>query len=558
MRRSLFWLFLLVMVGVTPVAAQETTLPNGPRPLSLPVSMPAGPSTWMLGQPYGNTVGSFYYGDAWYRAGQGLHFGIDLSMPCGTPVTAVADAEVRAVDDLSFGSAPHNLLLRVQDAGVSILYGHLFETPNLQVGQLVHRGDVVGKSGDPDLTCNSRPHLHLEVRSLNYLATYNPINYIDAAWNSLSTVGPYNTQIFQRDLDNPRQWLTLTDQPDVHFGGRALNRYADAYPPLEGPPANPPLSRRIGPMSAAPWTLRKLAYQGCCFWPWWDATDGSKLYSIDGSTQQPANVFTWKVTDPVAFDITAPTPPPFTSPDGSVEIRMSGDSAQFHRLSDGTDWQVNTAGKVPALDPGNQQLMWLNEDGIAIPGQEPPPVQVIVASADGQNAHVLVELKGGYAVWLDSARLLTVESEHQISTLTIYNTADGTAAALGSWQRLRGLTVAPGGGRLMFYRAFDPDPNNNGVFTVEAQPGAQAVKLPWFGSWRWRDADSVFYIPFDAASDRQSLAYYDIPTSSNGVLTDANNGFTIANGDWSVSADGQRIAFLNAADLTTWLVETGS
>ncbi len=554
MRRSLVWI-LLALIGVqigVPVAAQGSA-----KPLGLPVAVPAGPSTWMLGQPYGNTVGAFYFGDAWYKAGQGLHFGIDLSMPCGTPVVAVADAEVRAVDDLSFGSAPHNLLLRVPDAGVSILYGHLLETPNLQRGQQVRRGEIVGKSGDPDLTCDSRPHLHLEVRSLDYRTTYDPITYIDAAWNSLSTVGPYSSQIFQRDLDNPRRWLTLTDQPDVHFGGAAVNKYAAAYPPLEQPPANSPLSRTFAPPTGV-WTLRKLAYQGCCFWPWWDATDRSKLYSIDGSSEQPANVYTWKVTDPIQFDITAPAPPPFTSADGSIEVRMSGDSAVLRRLSDGAEWQVNTTGKPPALDPGNQRLMWLEEDGIAIPGQEPPPVQVWLANADGQNAHMLVELKGGYAVWLDSARLLTVESENQISTLTIYNVADGSGVALGTWQRLRGLTVAPGGGRLMFYRAFDPDPTVNGVYAVDTQPGAQATRLPWFGSWRWRDADSVFYIPFDASTDRQALAYYDLSTGANGLLTDPATPFTIANGDWSVSADGQRIAFLNAADLTTWLIEANS
>ncbi len=96
------------------------------------------------------------------------------------------------------------------------------------------------------------------------------------------------------------------------------------------------------------------------------------------------------------------------------------------------------------------------------------------------------------------------------------------------------------------------------MFAVETQPGAQAIRLPWFGSWRWRDANSVFYIPFDPTSDRQSLAFYDLATGASGSLTDANSSFSMANGDWSMSADGQRIAFLNAADLTTWLIESGS
>ncbi len=111
--------------------------------------------------------------------------------------------------------------------GYASFYGHLVERAQVDVGQAVTRGQVVGYTGDPDLTCASRPHLHLEIRSgYNYRTAYNPVPLIDADWDSLMLSGP-----FERDLDNPRQWQALDDQPEVNFGGAILNDYARPWPP---------------------------------------------------------------------------------------------------------------------------------------------------------------------------------------------------------------------------------------------------------------------------------------------------------------------------------------
>ncbi len=213
------------------------------RPLIMPVQGPPGPDHWLFGQAYGNTTGAYRFGTAWYSAGEGLHFGIDLSMPCGTPLVAVADGEVLYVDNMSFGSAPHNLLIGHTDLGLVSLYGHLLDTPDLQPGQHVTQGQVVGQSGTPDDTCDSRPHLHYELRSANYGTTYNPVQYIDAHWDSLALIGPYSYPLFATDLNNARRWVTLDDQPDVVFGGRRLNDYANVYPSAsnQGPPDTAPL-----------------------------------------------------------------------------------------------------------------------------------------------------------------------------------------------------------------------------------------------------------------------------------------------------------------------------
>jgi hypothetical protein len=160
------------------------------------------------------------------------------------------------------------------------------------------------------------------------------------------------------------------------------------------------------------------------------------------------------------------------------------------------------------------------------------------------------------AQWLDGARLLVTTSEQRSTTLTVHDTRDDSTFTLGTYYNLRGLSVAPGGARLLFYLAFNPDPAANGIYALDTASGATPVRLDWFGGWRWRDADSVYFLPFDPAADVHTLAYYHFPTGETRLLTDpAQQPFTVMNGDWEVSADGQRIAFQNAADRSLWLLE---
>jgi hypothetical protein len=149
-----------------------------------------------------------------------------------------------------------------------------------------------------------------------------------------------------------------------------------------------------------------------------------------------------------------------------------------------------------------------------------------------------------------------VPGDDRQNTLSIYNTSDNTVFTLGTWKNMRSLSIAPGGRRLMFYLTWQDEPESDGVYTIETFPGASAQRLPWFGGWRWRDADSVYYLPFDFTSPHHTLAYYHIPTGENRVLVTPDDlAFTIMNGDWAVSADGRRIVFHNAADRTMWLLE---
>lgn len=234
MRRYLaIGLMLLIMNKGTAAAPSVEATPSPPAPFGLPLAEPPGPATWYLVQPYGNTTGAYYWRATTYRAGQGLHFGVDFSTPCGTPIVAIGDGVVSKIDATYHGSAPHNLMIDHPQAGYASFYGHLLQRADLRVGQAVERGQVVAYSGDPDETCRSRPHLHLEIRDLTYTRAYNPVLLIEADWDSLALIGPY-ARSFARDLADPRRWQFMDDQPEVHFGGPLLNDYADGWP-LEWP-----------------------------------------------------------------------------------------------------------------------------------------------------------------------------------------------------------------------------------------------------------------------------------------------------------------------------------
>jgi murein DD-endopeptidase MepM/ murein hydrolase activator NlpD len=183
-----------------------------------------------LGQPYGNTTGAFILRDRFYMAGQGLHFGTDFAAPCGTEVVAIGDGTVVEID--THGAAPHSLIIDHAN-GYTSLYGHLLERPDLEIGQFVRQGETVALSGDLFETCRSAPHLHLEIRSNFHDRTYNPVPLIDADWENLYLIGSFRPG-YQRDLENPRRWQTLDDQPIIFFGGPILNDFDRTWPPPKG------------------------------------------------------------------------------------------------------------------------------------------------------------------------------------------------------------------------------------------------------------------------------------------------------------------------------------
>jgi murein DD-endopeptidase MepM/ murein hydrolase activator NlpD len=86
-----------------------------------------------------------------------IHRGVDFSVPTGTEVHAMADAQVRFAGTMTgFG----NVVWLDHGGSILSVYAHL-SVIHVAEGAFVRRGDIIGESGATgDVTA---PHLHFEV-----------------------------------------------------------------------------------------------------------------------------------------------------------------------------------------------------------------------------------------------------------------------------------------------------------------------------------------------------------------------------------------------------------
>ena len=125
-------------------------------------------SPWFAGAhrimvPYGCTAAPYYDHDPRCPGVQGFHHGLDVAMPCGTPL--YAGKRVRVVDHSGLGPAygENPVLLRNRKLGFDLVIGHTRKV-FVEPGDRVRRGEIFARandSGAPD-GC----HLHFEVRAI--------------------------------------------------------------------------------------------------------------------------------------------------------------------------------------------------------------------------------------------------------------------------------------------------------------------------------------------------------------------------------------------------------
>jgi hypothetical protein len=90
---------------------------------------------------------------------QHFHEGIDFPAATGTPVLSPSNGTVTEVGspESSYG----NQYVKLRSGSQDLIFGH-FEQANVQVGQQVTKGQVIGYVGSRGLSTG--PHLHFEVR----------------------------------------------------------------------------------------------------------------------------------------------------------------------------------------------------------------------------------------------------------------------------------------------------------------------------------------------------------------------------------------------------------
>ena len=137
------------------------------------------------------------------------HQGIDLPYPTGTPVKAAFDGRVRAS---MYSRGYGNLVIIRHPNGLETFYGHLSRR-DVEVGQWVHSGDVIGLGGSTGRS--SGPHLHFETRWKGFA--------FDPQWLADYESGKLHSNVFvlrRSYLDPSSHYVpeSLDEEEDV-FGG---------------------------------------------------------------------------------------------------------------------------------------------------------------------------------------------------------------------------------------------------------------------------------------------------------------------------------------------------
>jgi len=529
-----------------------------------------------MAQPYGNTTGAYRQRFTTYGASGGIHFGVDLSAPCGTEIVAIADGVVFAVDG-PFGSPPHNLMIDHPQLGYASMYGHLLEAPDLEPGQTVKQGEVVALVGDSGETCYSRPHLHLEIRDLGHTRKYNPQLLIEANWNNLTLVGSSGRD-FARDLAEPRKWQSLYDQPEVQIGGPIVNDFANAWPldwektlpPRPKPvrlaslaslavPAVAPLARSVEPVSSVG---RQITTGNCCTNPIW-SNDSTQIRFIDQPTATSAlGIWGIDVARPQSeaelvsdwLGVYSPDETLAAYPDPARGFTI------IERLADGQRWEIDTQGRRPNFTPDSRQIMWTVYDEDA--PRDNRLETVWLANIDGSDARVILRAPRTDVVgWLSDDTLLLTRRVPGSSDETLIRFAfdDGRERELLTIPEPRGLALSPDKRYLAYYVTFEPDAAKNGLWLLDLEAKTLTPqKLPFFGAYRWRDNERLIYVPFEPEATEHNFYEYDVATGQNRALFPNGTNLTIANNDWRISPDGDKITLVAARGTEIdgiWLLE---
>ncbi len=344
--------------------------------------------------------------------------------------------------------------------------------------------------------------------------------------------------------------MATTDEPTATPAFAAIAELSSE--PTPSPTASPTLI-------PAP-RLSQLTSGGCCVQPFW-SPDGQRVLYIDRPGQEaPAGL--WGV------DLQG-NPPEFVtdrvgiySPDIQKRAFLKNGETVVEQLSTGEQWVIPSGGRAVSFSPDGMWLAWTA-------GQSGPPFdraqrEVWASRFDGSQARqVFSAFSGGVVGWFPDGRLLVngrsealeggqafwelnLDADSQPRTVHLVELDPGT--------RLRGAEISPDGNWLVYMVTFSSDANMNGLWLVDVRSG-ESRRLDLFGAYQWRDGGHLLVIPLDLSQTFQRLFQVQADTGQVEALSDpAVTPFKIANGDWHISPDGQRVAFVSAEDQNIWLL----
>lgn len=328
------------------------------------------------------------------------------------------------------------------------------------------------------------------------------------------------------------------------------------------PPPTPTFTLSPTPTNTPLPQVRQLTQGNCCTSPFWN-NDSTEVRFIDQPSPDDL-LGIWGV------NITRFETAPYLitnrlgtySPDGQFLAYPNRDKgiAIVERLEDGQQWEIDTGANSLFFTPNGQQVLWMQPNsGNPWTSSENA---IWLANLDGSNAHHVASLQQAELMgWLADDRLLVVSQADgtvgnmQLSTLSL---EDGSQSPLREVARMQDLLLSPNKQQLV-YSSFNPTIEENGIWLVDLQnPQKPLQKLPFFGTYRWRDDEHLIFVPFEPNATQHNFYEYDLITGQARLLFAGNTRLLIANNDWQISPDGSKIVLVAAAgtDLNgIWVLE---
>ncbi|MBI5876662.1 MAG: PD40 domain-containing protein [Chloroflexi bacterium] len=326
-----------------------------------------------------------------------------------------------------------------------------------------------------------------------------------------------------------------------------------ATPTTTPPPTPPPMPTLTPSPTPAP-RLKQLTSGGCCTQPSWSPDSKQVVFIDKPDDDAPSGYYSVDVSAPAAPKLMTERVAFYTA-DMKYVTTVDPVYATIERLSDGQKFRIKTGGRNVQLSSDRTRVVW-TETPQSGPN-ETRVAQIMGANIDGSEARpILWLLRGGVSGWLDDDRLLLTarpDPKSQDVALFVYSLSTGARTELARSERLRATQTSPGSNWIVYTINFDSNAQNNGIWLVSTD-GKVRRKLPFFGSFQWRDRDRLLYVPLEMGKPSHVFYEYDARTDASRALTDpTTTPFKIANGDWAVSPDGTKVVFLNAKDSNLWL-----
>jgi Tol biopolymer transport system component len=309
-----------------------------------------------------------------------------------------------------------------------------------------------------------------------------------------------------------------------------------------------------------PAPLTQLTSGGCCTRPFWSNDSQRVLYIDKPDAKAPTGIYGVDLAYPQAPQLVTPRIALYTH-GLSLAIDLKPGSTTLERVSDGQRWTVPAAGAQVSVSPNEKRIAWTQGQGTGT-GTSPEArvTRIQVANLDGSSEKTLATIRGGsISGWISDDALLIGSRgapstrEQVLSTLSVLT---GELKELVRAENLRGQSLSPDGIWLAFQVAPEPDASKNGVWLMRTDgSGKFRVPAEMFGPYQWRDAHRLLIVPFRPAAENHELWELDVTTRQTRRLIDPLvTAFKINDGDWVVSPDGRKVAFVSARDRNLWLL----